>query len=166
MVNMDAFPEGLGFAVNKQNLQNMEITASKPVQTVITIENLTTFFRFKRENSLIIYLGGYHNHIRRLLLQKIYEVFTTARYDHFGDIDAGGFRIYYHLKEKTGIPFNLYKMDLETLKMYEKYGKKLTENDRKRLKKLKDTKIEESERQCVDHMLKYNVKLEQECIIE
>lgn len=166
VVDISEFPEGLGFAVNKQNLPDMMITASKPVESVVTIENLTTFFRFQRENSLIIYLGGYHNHIRRMLLQKIYEAFNNARYYHFGDIDAGGFQIFYHLKEKTRIPFELYKMDLHTLKSYEKYGKKLTENDRKRLKKLMSTKMGESEKECAEYMLAHNVKLEQECIIE
>lgn len=166
IVRLDAFSEGFGFAVNQQNLQNMKVVALGLVETVITIENLTTFFRFHRENSLIIYLGGYHNHARRELLKTIYETFHTAQYYHFGDIDAGGFQIYYHLKEKTKIPFKLYHMDLQTLKAYEMYGKKLTESDIKRLKKLRDSKMEESERQCVDYMLEHNIKLEQECIIE
>lgn len=58
------------------------------------LEHLTTFFRFTRENSLIVYLGGYHNQARRKLLLKIYDAYPDAKYYHFGDIDAGGFQIF------------------------------------------------------------------------
>lgn len=103
------------------------------VKRVITIENLTTYFRWQEEDGLLVYLGGYHNGVRRGLLREIYASFPEAVYYHFGDIDAGGFEMYRDLREKTGIPFRMYHMDLETLQKYEAYGKRLTENDRKRL---------------------------------
>ncbi len=65
--------------------------------------------------------------------------------------------------KKTGIPFQGYHMDLGTLKKYKSYGKKLTESDRKRLKKLSS---EEEFREITQYMLEENVKLEQECVIE
>lgn len=43
---------------------------------------------------MILYLGGYHNTVRRRLLKSIYDIFPEAEYRHFGDIDAGGFEIY------------------------------------------------------------------------
>ncbi|MDD2959754.1 MAG: DUF2220 family protein [Lachnospiraceae bacterium] len=168
-IRVNAFPEGFGFALNNQNLGEIRMMggegmAAAEIESVYTIENLTTFFRFHQKNSLILYLGGYHNHVRRAFLKKIYETFPNAGYYHFGDIDAGGFQIYYHLKEKTNIPFALYRMDTETLKNYEEYGKKLTENDKIRLKKLRDTKMGSEEKECADYMLAHNVKLEQECV--
>lgn len=165
-IELAGFKEGLGFALNRGTMNHIGFRASQghSIQYVYTIENLTTFFRFQKENSLIIYLGGYHNHVRRELLAKVYETFPNATYLHFGDIDAGGFQIYYHLCEKTQIRFQTYQMDLETLKKYEKYGKKLTGNDIKRLKKLQCTKMGKEECECVDYMLKHNVKLEQECV--
>lgn len=88
-------------------------------------------------------------------------IYPEAEYRHFGDIDAGGFEIYRDLCEKTNIPFQMYHMDLETLKKYEKYGKKLTENDRKRLQEIQNQKSLE---EVVRYMLEHDVKLEQECI--
>ena len=55
----------------------------------------------------------------------------------------------------------MYHMDLDTLQKYEKYGKKLTENDKKRLQGMLDR---EEIQGLVKYMLKKNVKLEQECI--
>ena len=129
--------------------------------STITIENLTTFFRWQEPESLIIYLGGYHNGIRRTLLKKIYQELPRISYYHFGDIDAGGFSILKDLRNKTGISFKMYRMDIETLKYYEKYGKELTESDRIRLKEMeKDEELQE----VVSYMLLHNVKLEQECV--
>lgn len=64
------------------------------------------------------------------------------------------------LRRQTGIDFKPYKMDLETLKKYQDYSKKLTENDRDRLKKLKGNGFDE----VIDYMLDNNCKLEQEAI--
>ena len=86
---------------------------------------------------------------------------TTDLLHVLGDIDAGGFSILKDLRNKTGIPFKMYRMDIETLKYYEKYGKVLTESDRIRLKEIeKDEEFQE----VVSYMLLHNVKLEQECV--
>ena len=62
-------------------------------------------------------------------------------------------------------------MDLETLKKYQDYGKKLEGNDRKRLMKIQEKVLEngndkkdEDLAELIQYMLDYNVKLEQECV--
>lgn len=92
---------------------------------------------------------------------ELHAACPQAAYHHFGDIDAGGFEIYRDLREKTGIPFRMYRMDLETLQAYEQYGRPLTENDRIRLQKMRGR---EELREVIDYMLAHDVKLEQECI--
>ena len=158
-INLSLFKQGLG--ISGEDIEKIEIVKNADVGKIITIENLTTFFRWQENNSLIIYLGGYHNTTRRNLLNKIYQVYPKAEYYHFGDMDAGGFEIYYNLCERTGIPFRMYHMDLDILQKYEKYGKKLTENDKKRLQGMQDR---EEIKGLIEYMLEKNVKLEQECI--
>ena len=57
----------------------------------------------------------------------------------------------------------MYQMNLEVLKKYECFGKKLTQNDRKRLENMiecaDDTVID-----LIKYMLEHDVKLEQECV--
>ena len=127
---------------------------------VVTIENLTTFNAFKCENSFAIYLGGYHNTSRRNFIKKVYGQNPDKQYLHFGDIDAGGFYILQHLRNKTGIAFVPYCMDVKTLKENLQYTKKLTENDKKRLVALADAEFGET----VEFMLENNCKLEQEAM--
>lgn len=166
MLDISILSEGIGFAISRESNTMVRVVPSESICEVYTIENLTSFNRFHKENSLVIYLGGYHNKVRQRLLLQIYETLPDAKYYHFGDIDVGGFQIFYHLCEKTQIPFQKYKMDIQTMKQYEKYTKLLTINDRKRLQKLMETKLSEEEKRLAHYMLEHNVKLEQECILE
>ncbi|WP_409227166.1 Wadjet anti-phage system protein JetD domain-containing protein [Gudongella sp. SC589] len=128
---------------------------------VMTVENLTSFHRFNEKGYFVIYLGGFHNRVRRNFIRMLHDQNKETSFFHFGDIDAGGFLILEHLNRTTGIEFMPYKMDKDTLKKYEDNGKPLSENDRKRLKKLLDGQFRET----VEYMLENNVKLEQEAIL-
>lgn len=139
-----------------KSVENVEIKASK----IITIENLTTFNSFNEKDVFVIYLGGYHNSIRRKLICKIYEKNADKRYFHYGDIDAGGFYILLDLRKKTGIPFEPLNMDIDTLVKYKELTKNLTENDKLRLKNLVDSEFAN----VVKYMLENDCKLEQEAL--
>jgi hypothetical protein len=174
-INLSYFKNGFGFSLDDEDSQltievvsyNKEETLEhKNIENVYTIENLTNFFRFNRSNSLIIYLGGYHNTARRKLLKTIYSQFPNADFWHFGDIDVGGFLIYEDLCKKTGIPFKRYNMDLETFRKYENYSKKLTQNDRTRIEKILNKNPDIAYADVLRYMLKIDKKLEQECIVE
>jgi len=141
------------------DVDKIEITG----KSVMTIENLTSFHSTVPNDNFLIYLGGFHNSVRRDFIKKIYDQNPEVSFYHFGDIDAGGFYILEHLKRQTGIAFQPYKMDKETLLKYQNYSKKLTDNDRDRLNKLKDSS---QYSQVIDYMLENNCKLEQEAIKE
>ena len=160
IVDISLLKQGIG--ISAEDILRIRFSDLSRIKKVITIENLTSFFRCREEDSLFVYLGGYHNRIRRALLKMVYETIPDAKYYHFGDIDAGGFSILLDLRKKTGIPFMSYHMDLDTLKKYRQYAKGLTESDRKRLEK-----IEKEKEFCevIGFMLEENIKLEQECII-
>ena len=133
-IDLAALQQGIG--ISGEDINTLALTGISKVKRIITIENLTTFYRWSEPESILIYLGGYHNQVRRRLLQMIYKQLPQAEYLHFGDIDVGGFEIYLDLCRKTNIPFQLYHMGIPELKKYEKYSKKLTENDNKRLDKM------------------------------
>lgn len=142
-------------------LEIIDLRAKK----LITIENLTSFYSIKDKNSIIIYLGGYHNHTKQMLLRKIYNRFPHLEYYHFGDIDVGGFWIYMTLLEKTKIPFKPFKMGVAELIDNKNHLMKLTENDKIRLEKMLVDIRFESFKDIIKYMLVENCKLEQENII-
>lgn len=155
-----------GIGISGEDIEKITFRDVSKICKVITIENLTTFFRWEEPGSLAIYLGGYHNRVRRALLAEIYRTIPNAEYYHFGDIDVGGFLIYEDLCRKTGIPFKRYKMDLENLIQYEQYGKALTENDRMRIEKILKENPDIAYADVLTYMLRAGMKLEQECFAQ
>lgn len=170
-----------GIGISGEDLKHIRVECGDTVKKLITIENLTTYYRWSEPDSVMVYLGGYHNRVRRRLLRMFYEQAPEMEYLHFGDIDVGGFEIYQDLCRKTGIPFKPYHMGVEELKRYQAYTKPLTENDRKRLEVLllqmqADEKAEEASipvfvsgngnscPEVLQYMKEHGVKLEQECI--
>lgn len=129
---------------------------------VITIENRTTFIDFKDNDYLVIYLGGFSNTLRRKFLKTIHEQNPDVPFHHWGDIDVGGFRILNHLRAKTGIPFQPFRMDVSTLEAYRQYAKPLTKFDTDQLQEL--VKQDGEFADVARYMLAYNCKLEQEAI--
>lgn len=150
---------GHEIALSSTALKDIDIVGVY-AKKVITIENLTTFVAFNKPGYIVIYLGGYHNSVKRTLIKKIREFDTTIDFYHFGDIDVGGLQIYEDLNLKTDIDFIPYMMDINTLKKHKEYWSNLTQNDRKRLVMIKDARLEP----LVAYMIENNCKLEQEAI--
>ncbi|MBR1750619.1 MAG: hypothetical protein IJ740_07020 [Ruminococcus sp.] len=157
--SIDLSKLGGDIAISSSILKDIE-KISITGRMVITIENLTSFNAFSEDNTFAIYLGGYHNTHRRNFIMQLFHDNPETEFFHFGDIDAGGFYILLHLREKTGVPFRPYHMDISTLQKYSAYAKPLTENDKKRLERLSDTVFSDT----IKFMLENNCKLEQEAI--
>lgn len=157
-------------ALSTQSLKSLKAVTVMG-KRVVTVENLTSFHDYSTEDDFVVYLGGFHNKVKRDFLLYLYQQNPEKEYRHFGDIDAGGFYILEHLKKATGIPFRSLYMDTKTLERYRGDRKPLTENDRKRLLRLKEEltermKHEETEdyRGVISYMLDENCKLEQEAV--
>ena len=127
---------------------------------VMTIENLTSFNTFDDKSFFVIYLGGFHNTTRRNFIKLIHKNNPDTSFYHFGDIDAGGFYVLSHLRRMTNILFIPYKMDKHTLIKYAEFTKKLTQNDKERLKRINEPDFKET----IEYMLENNCKLEQEAV--
>lgn len=127
---------------------------------VITVENLTTFHDCVDSDNLYIYLGGFHNHSKEMLLKKVYKMNLSCQYFHRGDLDVYGFAILESLKARTGIPFKPLEMDLDTLRKLYEAGlyKKLTEADKKAMAAPSLQQYAE----VFQFMLEHNCKAEQE----
>ena len=166
-IDLRSFPGGLG--ISNQDIEQIGWNPNSPIDQVVTVENLTSFHQWKAEKKrpiLCIYLGGYHNQVKRLFLRKLYEAWPEAEYRHFGDIDCGGFRIWKDLCVKTGIPFKTLYMDLETYDRYASWGRKLTEQDKKTLRGMMEDPFFHEQRELFARMLKMGMKVEQECVEE
>lgn len=149
--------------LSSNHIRNLEVL-SLDCKEIVTVENLTSFYEYPSNNRCVIYLGGFHNEIRKKLLISIYNFKPSLIFYHSGDIDAGGFYILRHLMIDTQINFVAKMMDVNTLCNYENDCIKLSERDRERLGFLRNDNIMSSYFDVIDYMLAKNIKLEQENI--
>lgn len=149
--------------LSNYHLESMQII-DMHCKEVVTIENLTSFYDYPDLNQCVIYLGGFHNKIKRDILRKIYEYNPNINFYHSGDIDIGGFYILNHLIEDTKIKFKPRMMDIATLEKYKENTIPLTKEDKRRIVLLKQEKELEPYLDVLEYMMKNNVKLEQENI--
>ncbi|MDD3168225.1 MAG: DUF2220 family protein [Eubacteriales bacterium] len=159
-----------GIGISSKDIHHIDFDGDASVEKIITIENLTTFYRVREESALVIYLGGFHNEARRNLIWKAHQAFLKARLVHWGDIDIGGFKIYFDLCRKTKLPFEPMNMGISTLEKYRSYTKTLTKNDEAELEKLLNVNWEISDDVTLEimetlmWMRKNKRKLEQEIV--
>lgn len=153
-----------GIGLSSQDIIRVRWDACHAPGRVLTVENLTSFYRWQEEGTLCVYLGGYHNKVKRLFLERLYRAYPEAQYQHFGDMDCGGFHIWRDLREKTGIPFMPRLMDCDTFLKYAGYGKELTEYDRKELNRMLGQPYFKEHWPLFELMLRLGRKVEQECV--
>ncbi len=176
----NTFKQEISYGVNRETIVKVSTNTLNDIvgtkiygKRIITVENLTSFHgKSFKDGDVCIYLGGYHNKVKREFLKMIYDSNKTQDYYHFGDIDAGGFYIYEHLRRQTGISFKTMKMNREMLDKYKNYTKKLTVNDKQRIRALYDkyktgeivNQESEEIKETLKYMLDNEIKLEQEAI--
>lgn len=151
-----------GIAIASNDIPNIRrIIVKAPI--MMTIENKTSYHRLAVEKAATLYLGGYATRYQVDFLKKVRNDNPDICYQHFGDIDVGGFWIHNHLCRVTSITFQLFSMGVQQLKdkRYAHCLKPLTENDRSRLESLL---LDENYKEVLSYMSTKNVKLEQEIV--
>ena len=161
-IDLDAL--GIDFCLSDPAIEQMKITQITR-RKVITIENLTTFHYFDSNDAIVIYLGGYHNAVKRKFLKKLSAFDSQLDWFHFGDIDWGGFEIFMDLTRKTGINFQPIMMSIDELRTYRSECAPLTSEDRQRLQRLLNDKDAAIFYSTIEFMLKNGYKLEQESVV-
>lgn len=151
-----------GIAISSSDIRNIRRITIQ-AKGLMTIENKTSYQRMNSRGTAIMYLGGFASRPQIDFLRKVIADNPGICYEHFGDIDAGGFLIHRHLCRATGKDFRLYGMGIEQLadERFCKCLKPLTDNDLSRLESLAE---EETYREVVSYMRERSVKLEQEIV--
>lgn len=131
----------------------------------------TSFYQYLREGPpehLVIYLGGYHNRARRAFLEKLAAYFQkegrAVPFYHWGDLDLGGFQIWRHLKDKTGIPFEPFMMDVPTYLRCRHLGQPIGKPYLAKLAALLNDPAYEPFHPLIRLMLENKVRVEQEAV--
>ena len=103
-----------GIAIASSDVRRIK-SISVNAESVMTIENKTSFQRLRNGKFAMMYLGGFANRDQIEFLKKVISDNSNIKYYHFGDIDIGGFLIHKHLCRETSKSFEMYCMGIEQL---------------------------------------------------
>jgi len=152
-------------ALSAAMLRHAEVVECQ-VTSVVTVENATSFnelLAVKSQSVLAIYIGGFASPAALALLKQIRAVEPATSFFHWGDLDAGGFRILAHLREHLGAVQPL-AMNEATFEAHRLHAQPLTSNDRAALERLRALPALSDCVSLMDDLLAANLKLEQEAV--
>ncbi len=137
-----------------------------PASAVVTVENLTSFtdlLLVRPPSLLVLYTGGFASPSLLFFLEKLQELRPGLPFFHWGDLDAGGFRILAHLRAflRSVQPVG---MDIATFTAYQDYGQPLTTRDREALDSLRRQEYLPDCLPLIEYIVIAGKKLEQEAI--
>ena len=151
-----------GIAIASSDVRRIK-SISVNAESVMTIENKTSFQRLRDGKFAMMYLGGFANRDQIEFLKKVISDNPNIKYYHFGDIDIGGFLIHKHLCRETSKNFEMHCMGIEQLCdiRFSHCLRELTDNDMSRIGTLME---EDLYNEVLKYMKENNVKLEQEIV--
>lgn len=163
-VDLRAFSPDLGLPVHA--VSRLEVV-SLPARYLLTVENRTAFYDQVAAfpgDGLVLYLGGFPNRARRLLLERLSAAAPALPLYHWGDLDYGGLAILACLRRTLARPIHAHQMDPAALDHGQASGRPLTRADRCNLERLLEDEMLEDCRAVIQALLRRGIKLEQEAL--
>jgi Uncharacterized protein conserved in bacteria C-term(DUF2220) len=162
---LDLSPFQPGVALSAATLQDAGVE-SCTATTVLTVENATSFSELAAIRPgwlLAIYTGGFASPTVTTLLRRLREHQPLQRFYHWGDLDAGGFRILAHLRSAAGAITPI-AMDAATFDAFHMHAQPLSEAESAALRGLQSYPLLADCAPVLAHLIAAGLKLEQEAV--
>ncbi len=167
ILSLSGFTPSVGFpAAQVENLH----TAVLHADGLLCIENLTTFHEFVRTTTHVSRFTDYATlclmgnpsppirHLLKLIAANETPILVWA------DMDYGGFNILSQLRREISPSIQPYRMDIATFEKYNRLSRPLNQNDVRNLRRLLARIELQDVAPIIKHLLKRELKLEQEAI--
>ena len=163
--NMNALKGG--FCIYSNDIEVANILIPDNVERILTIENRANFFAYqKAEDELVIFHGGQYSPAKKRLFEKIAVAMPeNCIWYHWGDIDLGGFSMLLRLRKEIMPSIQPYRMSKNELIAFQSFTQSFSKEYAEKLRKLSEQEQLSDCRECINYMLEYHIKLEQETML-
>lgn len=167
---VDFAPLRFGSSISISDLLRGTLTISPDVKRILTIENRANYIEYirksKADNEVVIYHAGqYSPHKKKFFLAIRQAMPKTCSWEHWGDIDFGGFSMLARLRREIEPTTSPFRMDIAELRKYDHLKAPITNTYADRLARL----LQKSELSdcfaCLEYMIANKVRLEQESML-
>lgn len=159
-----------GSTVYGQDMTAAQITLSKGVRCILSIENKANYFDYigkhRQPDELVIYHGGQYSPSKKIFLQAIAHASEGVPWHHWGDIDYGGFSMLARLRREISASIRPYRMNKQELVTFAAFTTSFSLEYSHKLHELTTSAELEDCSECLGYMLERCVRLEQEALLE
>jgi hypothetical protein len=166
----DFAPLPSGGSLTVEELKQGHIKLKPDIKRILSVENRTNYIEYVRKSQskeeLVLFHGGNFSPAKKVFLREIVSSMPDGcMFYHWGDIDYGGFSMLSRLRREIMPDIRAWRMGIEDLEQYSKYAASFSDAYRKRLTSLLKVPELGDCFSCIEHMLKYDVRLEQEAML-
>lgn len=172
--NIDYAAGKYGAYINSETVAHISEVKGDGIHRVLFIENKANYVWYisheRTEEELVIFHGGCYSPVKGNWFRKIREGLERQpkkpEYYHWGDIDAGGFRIFQRLRGNIIPELKPYRMDVHSLEQYRGDAVEITSPVYLRtLEKMSEDPDYACFHRLIIKMLEDKIRLEQEAMI-
>jgi hypothetical protein len=168
MTDFAPLPSG-GF-LTIEELKQGQIKIKANIRRILSVENRTNYIDYihksQSKDELVLFHGGHFSPAKKVFLRAIVSSMPySCMFCHWGDIDYGGFTMLARLRREIMPDIQAWRMGIDDLEQYSKYAASFSDAYRKRLASLLKVPELGDRFSCIEYMLKYGVRLEQEAML-
>lgn len=162
IIDTGIFPYGT--VLNTQTLKKAIILDNPHLKRVLTIENKANYVaKDYEEGTLVIFSHGYFTPLEREFLLQLREKLKGQEvlYQHSGDLDYGGVRIFQYIRNRIFPKLQPYHMDINVFDEYFPYGEPMAEGPMDKLRQIQEPLLQD----LINRMLETGLSIEQETFL-
>jgi hypothetical protein len=166
-IDFSPFTDGAG--CNSRDIKRAAFSVATDVRRVLSIENRANFFDYiyhkKSRDEIVVYHGGQFSVAKGLFLRMLAAAIPrTCIWEHWGDIDYGGFLMLSRLRREIRADVLPWKMNRDELIRYADFTTTISARYAEKLKSLVAKKELADCVQTVEYMIAKHIRLEQEAM--
>ncbi len=159
-----------GSTVYGQDMAAAQITLSKGVRCILSIENKANYFDYiskhRQSDELVIYHGGQYSPSKKIFLQAVAHASEELPWYHWGDIDYGGFSMLARLRREISASIRPHRMNKQELVTFAAFTTSFSLEYSHKLQELTARAELKDCSECLAYMLERCVRLEQEALLK
>lgn len=159
-----------GSTIYGQDMVAAQITLSKGVRCILSIENKANYFDYiskhRKSDELVIYHGGQYSPSKQIFLQAVAHASEQLPWYHWGDIDYGGFSMLARLRREINSSIQPYRMNKQELITFAALTTSFSSEYSQKLHELMAKAELRDCSECLSYMQEHCMRLEQEALLE
>lgn len=159
-----------GSSISISDLVRGDLVISPYVKRILTIENRANYIEYiqknKGDDELVLYHAGQYSPSKKLFFLAIKERMPEGCiWEHWGDIDYGGFTMLARLRREVLNGIKPFRMDTSELVNYKHLTASITMQYAEKLKSLITKQELQDCYDCINYLIEKKVRLEQESML-